>query len=91
VSERTINQDVFRYKVLIWSCNIRGIIIVWSSGEKSEAGASSGLGLAIARQAVLAHNGIIYANNSPEGGLSVTIKLPIDRDANLGDIKVFCL
>jgi two-component system sensor histidine kinase CpxA len=59
-------------------------------GEKSEAGAGSGLGLAIARQAVLAHHGIIYANNSPKGGLSVTIELPIDRDANLGDIKVFC-
>jgi two-component system sensor histidine kinase CpxA len=60
-------------------------------GEKSEAGAGSGLGLAIARQAVLAHHGIIYANNSPKGGLSVTIELPIDPDANVGDIKVFCL
>jgi two-component system sensor histidine kinase CpxA len=59
-------------------------------GEKSEAAAGSGLGLAIARQAVLAHHGIIYATNSPEGGLSVTIELPIDREANLGDIKVFC-
>jgi two-component system sensor histidine kinase CpxA len=58
-------------------------------GEKSEAGAGSGLGLAIARQAVLAHHGTIYANNSPQGGLSVTIELPIDRDANLGDVKIF--
>jgi two-component system sensor histidine kinase CpxA len=60
-------------------------------GERAEAGAGSGLGLAIARQAVLAHHGIIYAKNSPKGGLSVTIELPIDPDANIGDIKVFCL
>ncbi|MCU1251339.1 MAG: integral rane sensor signal transduction histidine kinase [Edaphobacter sp.] len=62
---------------------------VTGSGEKSEAGAGSGLGLAIARQAVLAHHGTIHANNSLQGGLSVTIELPIDRNANLGDIKIF--
>jgi two-component system sensor histidine kinase CpxA len=44
----------------------------------SERMGGSGLGLAIARQAVLAHRGRIYAENSPEGGLSVTIELPID-------------
>ena len=44
----------------------------------SERAAGSGLGLAIARQAVLAHHGRIYAENSPAGGLSVTIDLPLD-------------
>jgi two-component system sensor histidine kinase CpxA len=47
-------------------------------GGSSERAAGSGLGLAIARQAVLAHRGRIYAENSPGGGLSVTIELPID-------------
>jgi two-component system OmpR family sensor kinase len=35
-----------------------------------------GLGLAIARRAVLAHGGSIEAGNRPEGGLAVTIRLP---------------
>ncbi len=35
-----------------------------------------GLGLAIARRAVLAHGGSIGAHNRPEGGLAVTIRLP---------------
>ena len=37
----------------------------------------TGLGLAIAQQAVLAHNGQIKAKNKEDGGLSVTITLPI--------------
>lgn len=37
----------------------------------------TGLGLAIAQQAVLAHNGEIKAKNKVNGGLSVTITLPI--------------
>jgi two-component system, OmpR family, sensor kinase len=36
-----------------------------------------GLGLAIARRAVEAHGGHIYAQNKQEGGLKVTIALPI--------------
>ena len=38
----------------------------------------TGLGLAIAQQAVLAHNGQIRAKNKADGGLSVTITLPIN-------------
>jgi two-component system sensor histidine kinase CpxA len=38
----------------------------------------TGLGLAIAQQAVLAHNGEISAKNNKNGGLSVTITLPIN-------------
>ncbi len=37
----------------------------------------SGLGLAIAKSIVQAHNGQIWAENAPEQGLIVTIKLPI--------------
>ena len=36
-----------------------------------------GLGLAIARRAVVSHGGRIHARNRPEGGLEVTITLPI--------------
>jgi len=38
----------------------------------------TGLGLAIAQQAVLAHNGEIKANNKEDGGLSITITLPVN-------------
>jgi len=36
-----------------------------------------GLGLAIARRSIEAHGGTITANNRPEGGLAVTIALPL--------------
>jgi len=41
-----------------------------------------GLGLAIAQQAVLAHNGEISAKNNENGGLSVAITLPIIKSAD---------
>ena len=37
----------------------------------------SGIGLAIAKQAVLTHGGSIKAENSGEGGLLVTMTLPL--------------
>jgi two-component system sensor histidine kinase CpxA len=37
----------------------------------------TGIGLAIARQAVLLHGGSITADNDPQGGLVVTITLPV--------------
>jgi len=43
---------------------------------KSEASGGSGLGLAIARDLVLAHAGTIEAANRPEGGASVSFRLP---------------
>jgi len=39
----------------------------------------TGLGLAIAKQAVLAHNGNITAKNNNNGGLTVTITLPLNN------------
>ncbi|MEO6338850.1 MAG: ATP-binding protein [Caulobacteraceae bacterium] len=41
-----------------------------------ESGQGFGLGLAIARRAVLAHDGAIKAANRPGGGLAVSIRLP---------------
>lgn len=38
----------------------------------------TGLGLAIARRAVELHDGVIGAANRPDGGLIVTIRLPLD-------------
>jgi two-component system sensor histidine kinase CpxA len=42
-----------------------------------------GLGLAIAQQAVLAHNGDITAQNNNNGGLTVTITLPLNNSDNV--------
>lgn len=42
----------------------------------------AGLGLAIAERAIRLHGGTINAENHPQGGLSVTIELPIA--ANVG-------
>jgi two-component system OmpR family sensor kinase len=51
-------------------------------GGSSSGGSGSigfGLGLAIARRAVLAHSGRIAAANGESGGLVVTIRLPVTR------------
>ncbi|RBP22227.1 signal transduction histidine kinase [Marinobacter pelagius] len=45
--------------------------------DKSRGGKGWGLGLAIARDIIAAHDGTITAGNSDEGGLSVTIRLPV--------------
>lgn len=45
--------------------------------DKSRGGKGWGLGLAIARDIVAAHDGTITASNSAEGGLRVTIRLPV--------------
>ena len=44
--------------------------------EGTAFGAHSGLGLAIARQIVNAHGGVIRAGNRPEGGAVFTVDLP---------------
>lgn len=46
------------------------------SGRNRETG-GVGLGLAIARRAVAVHRGAISAENAPDGGLLVTIRLPL--------------
>jgi two-component system sensor histidine kinase CpxA len=47
--------------------------------DRDRKSGGTGLGLAIAQQAVLAHNGNITANNNDNGGLSVTITLPLNN------------
>ncbi len=54
-----------------------------SDSSRIRDGEGSGLGLAIARSIVERHNGRIWAENLPAGGLSVVIELPAytgDRD-----------
>lgn len=46
-------------------------------------GARSGIGLAIAKRTVSLHSGSISAANSPDGGLVVSILLPMHRDVHL--------
>ena len=45
--------------------------------EQSTSSEGFGLGLTIARTAVQAHHGTIWAANRPEGGLVVTLRLPL--------------
>jgi two-component system sensor histidine kinase CpxA len=49
----------------------------FSSSGASGGHSGVGLGLAIARHAVLAHEGQISAQNRAEGGLMITIELPV--------------
>jgi two-component system OmpR family sensor kinase len=48
--------------------------------EQSSSSSGFGLGLAIARSAVRAHRGTIWAANRPGGGLIVTLQLPLERN-----------
>ena len=45
-------------------------------GSRSRETGGTGLGLALARSAILAHGGTIALANRPEGGLSVSVALP---------------
>lgn len=49
------------------------------SGGANPSG--SGIGLAIARKAVLLHDGSIEARNAADGGLEVIVRLPLQRQA----------
>ncbi|MCC5859227.1 MAG: HAMP domain-containing protein [Ectothiorhodospiraceae bacterium] len=51
-----------------------------SSARERESG-GHGLGLAIVRRAVEAHGGRVEARNHPEGGLCVTVRLPLQQPA----------
>jgi two-component system, OmpR family, sensor histidine kinase CpxA len=46
-----------------------------------------GLGLAITDHAVRLHGGSVKASNLPEGGLSVEIRLPLERAGDAGDLS----
>ncbi|MBM3582276.1 MAG: two-component sensor histidine kinase, partial [Alphaproteobacteria bacterium] len=46
-------------------------------GSRSRETGGVGLGLATARSAILAHGGAIALANRPEGGLRVSVTLPL--------------
>lgn len=48
-----------------------------ASAARDRASGGHGLGLSIARRAIELHGGTIEARNRPEGGLEVTIRLPL--------------
>lgn len=50
--------------------------------SRDRATGGTGLGMAIAKQAIVAHNGKISAQNNSENGLTVTIELPIEISKN---------
>ena len=49
----------------------------FTQGDKARGSVGSGLGLAIVKRAVEIHDGDIKLVNHPEGGLIVTVTLPI--------------
>jgi len=53
----------------------------FTQGDQARGSEGSGLGLAIIRRIVGAHSGQVDLRNHPEGGLEVTIRLPIQLQA----------
>jgi len=49
-----------------------------SSRTKTGAG-GTGLGLAICKEIILAHQGLIWAENNPDGGAIFTFRIPLDN------------
>jgi len=52
---------------------------------RDRATGGTGLGMAIAKQAVIAHNGNISAKNNANNGLTVTIELPLEISKNISN------
>ncbi|HHG8773970.1 TPA: two-component system sensor histidine kinase BaeS [Raoultella planticola] len=51
-----------------------------AEGSRNRASGGSGLGLAICVNIVAAHGGILRADHSPFGGVSIKVELPLERD-----------
>ncbi|MFJ6464863.1 sensor histidine kinase [Streptomyces sp. NPDC091387] len=61
--------------------DIPGLFEPFRRGEgKDRMGRGSGLGLSIVRSIALAHGGTVTAVPGPEGGLAVTVRLPVDQE-----------
>ncbi|WP_413753233.1 HAMP domain-containing histidine kinase [Streptomyces sp. R-74717] len=62
------------------AADIPGLFEPFRRGEgKDRMGRGSGLGLSIVRSIAVAHGGTVTAVPGPEGGLAVTVRLPVDQ------------
>ncbi|MGW2181022.1 sensor histidine kinase [Streptomyces sp. NPDC001732] len=62
------------------AADIPGLFEPFRRGEgRDRMGRGSGLGLSIVRSIALAHGGTVTAVPGPEGGLAVTVRLPVDQ------------
>jgi signal transduction histidine kinase len=50
-----------------------------ATGDRLDHGGGAGLGLTIARSIVTAHHGTIDAHANPDGGLTIAVRLPLER------------
>lgn len=57
--------------------DIQSIFEPFFRSDEKKTSDGHGLGLAIARRVITAHQGEIYASNRPDGGLCITITLPV--------------
>ncbi|MFH8472320.1 sensor histidine kinase [Streptomyces sp. NPDC018000] len=64
------------------AADIPGLFEPFRRGEgKDRMGRGSGLGLSIVRSIAVAHGGTVTAVPGPEGGLAVTVRLPVDQSS----------
>ncbi|MER6101439.1 HAMP domain-containing sensor histidine kinase [Streptomyces sp. NPDC001832] len=64
------------------TADIPGLFEPFRRGEgKDRMGRGSGLGLSIVRSIAVAHGGTVTAVPGPEGGLAVTVRLPVDQSS----------
>nr|PPQ58473.1 two-component sensor histidine kinase [Streptomyces sp. QL37] len=67
---------------VVAEADIAGFFQPFRRGEgRDRMGQGSGLGLSIVRSIAMAHGGTVTAVPGPEGGLAVTVRLPVDQSS----------